>query len=138
MVDVGQVIYYRDAAHLAAGGQTFVSNTMPKITHVFPQKTVKHKNDKVGISTDPNRVYRVITMGGNWTGAVYDAFGKDAATSHLMPDTAPTYDATYPKIALKINGAITWTIQCMISAFEAAPAGNDLWAITVTFTERSL
>jgi len=103
-----------------------------KVTYMFPQKEVKHQDDKVGVVCDPNRNYRVITGHAKVTGAE-----AEALDDLMMPASAPTYTAAHPSITIYWTGAKTETIEVIAAAFSLSWAADNAWWVEFNFEEKT-
>ena len=128
MADTAQIVYHHSDGNTI---DFFTKNA--NIEWKFPGKTISRQPNKVGLTDDPNQVYRVVTCNANLTGDTLNTFN-----GYLMPATAPTYDGSYPKIVLYLDGDTTFTILCAVTMIVAVDLGAGKWNVGVTFTERSL
>lgn len=117
-----------------ADATTLVFKTVSRVFGFpMPGKSIERQPNKIGKIVDPNQGFRELKIGAYLTTAeLKTLYGM------IQPAAIPTYDATDPKVAVKLNGTETWTFLCAILGRpEAVPAGDDKWFVTITFTERS-
>jgi hypothetical protein len=135
MADVPQIVLtHADAATL----NIFTNDA--EITWLFPGKEVVPRTKATGTAAamndgytvDPNNGYRVVTCSSYLTGdEVSTLNGK------LLPNAVPTYDATDPKIVIKLDGDTSLTILCAITACKAKHITDARWLVSFIFTERT-
>ena len=108
-------------------------------TYMFPGRGVTPRTKASGTAaamndgetTDPNQGFRVITCTTHLNGA-----DVNTLNGKLLPATVPTYDATDPKIVVRLNGTVSHTILIVITAFKYTMIGDDKFSCSFTFTER--
>ena len=127
MVDTPIILY----THADASTLSFFATNV-SIRWAFPNKTISRQPNKVGITTDRNDEYRVVTCT-----AILSGDDLNTLNTAMMPAAAPTYDATDPKILIYLDGDTSLTILCAITELEASHQTSGQWAVSVTFTERS-
>ena len=127
MVDTAPITY----THADASTLDFFA-TSYSVTYHFPGKEVVRQNDKIGITVDPNREYRVVQCTAVLTSANYDTLN-----TMLMSAAIPTYDATDPTLQVYRDGANHYDILCVITACKATHMTDNRWQVEIEFTERS-
>jgi len=116
-----------------ADATTLDFDGIPTITWIFPNKTIERQNNKIGITCDPNQVYRVVQCT-----AILTSTQLDTLNTMMMPSTAPTYDATDPKIRLYRDGTNYYDILCaVITPPKATHVSDNRWSVQIEFTERT-
>jgi hypothetical protein len=104
-----------------------------KIIYSFPGLEIFRQPNKVGITNDPNQGFRTVTGKAYTTAAVI----VDTLDGKLLPASAPTYDATDPKILVTLSGAKTLTILCAVKQVVVSHITQDKYDVDFTFEERS-
>lgn len=118
---------HADASTLAFNATAY------SITWILPGKEVVRQNNKIGITVDPNRGYRVVDCT-----AVLSSANLDTLNTMLLPAAIPTYDGTDPTLEIYRDGANHYDILCVITgAPKATHLSDDKWQIEIQFTERS-
>lgn len=128
MVDTAAITY----THADASTLDFMA-TDYHITWVFPNKTVSRQPNKIGITTDRNDVYRVVSCTANLSSTQLNTLN-----TMMMPAGAPTYDGTDPKVRVYRDGTNYFDIFCaIIDPIEATHLSADQWSVSIKFVERS-
>ena len=101
-----------------------------------PGTQVHHKDNKVGLTADPNRSFRRFTIVADSVTAI---IVNELTVTRLMPAAAPTYKAQdYPKLVVTLDGTpTTWTVKGVILSVTGVPVGNGRWKVTAIFEESS-
>jgi hypothetical protein len=107
--------------------------TAYSIIYHFPGKEIVRQNNKIGITVDPNRGYRVVECI-----AILTSADLSTLNGYALPAAIPTYDDTDPKIVVYRDGANSFTILCAITAVKATHMSDDKWQVEVQFTERDI
>ena len=104
-----------------------------EIHYAFPGLEVSRQINKVGRTNDPNQGFRTVTC----LGYVTAANVVDTLNAKLLPATAPTYDATDPKILVTLANGKALTI--LIAVMKAVVVHNSAenYDMEFTFVERS-
>ena len=102
------------------------------ITYLFPGKVVERQNDKIGITADPNREYRIVECSAYLTSAEIGTLN-----TAMMPASAPTYDATDPKVRVYRDGTNYFDILCVVTGLKLLFFADNKWLVQIQFTERS-
>jgi hypothetical protein len=127
MTDTAQLTYSETAENTID-----IFTTSLNIRWAFPNKMVERQPNKIGITVDPNMGFRVVECSAILTGAQVSTLN-----GYLLPASAITYGATYPKIVITLATGTTFTILCAITSMQATDMGFGNWSVSLTFEERS-
>lgn len=109
----------------------FTSNDA-KVTFVFPEKTVVHQDNKVGVACDPNRGYRIITCTAKVTGAL-----AETLNDLMLPASAPDYTGAYPTLTLYWTGTATEVIEVASMECSLTWAADNAWWASMKWEEKT-
>jgi hypothetical protein len=115
----------------AAAAQVSMPTENLTVTYDFGTKTVKQKTNKTSTVRDPNRVRRVF----EWSTLLSRA-DMDELDGYIRPASAPTYDATYPRIVWTKDGATSENVIGMIIGCVFSMGADAQYWARITFLER--
>jgi len=126
MTDIAQIIY----SHAVTNTLSFFTGNVT-INYNFPGKMVERQPNKVGVTVDPNQGFRHISCSAKLTSTELGTLN-----TMMLPSSKPTYDTSYPKIEVKIDGSTTWTIYCVVTNVTLQHMADNKWMVAIEFTER--
>ena len=104
-----------------------------EIDYNFPGLEIHRQKDKVGITNDPNQGFRTVEC----VGYVTATNVVDTLNAKFFPASAPTYDATDPKILVTLANGKTLTILVALMHAKITHNSGENYNIKLKFEERS-
>jgi hypothetical protein len=132
MADVAQIIY----EHTNGNTHSIFTDTF-KIIYTRPTLKFFYRPDGTIYTHDAGVSQRIFKCTGTIAGTDIVDGGQDWNT---WLTSAITYDATYPRLTtINMTSAKTITnVKVAVTQFEVDDLGDGTWAVTATFTERTL
>lgn len=116
-----------------------------KITWANPGKTVEARQKDSGTAgamndgqdVDPNMGSRTITCNTKVQGYHASEDSLNELNGYILPQTVPTYSATFPILRVYLDGTNYWDVLVMILSATATHIVDNQWMVTATFQERT-